>query len=165
MWKSVLFGALVCCGHSMIATAGEVTPAEAAVDQVLSCLHQAASDADGDLYFSLFAEGAVFLGTDATERWSVEELESFARPYFSMGRGWTYTKTKRHILLARDGQTAWFDEMLWNETYGTCRGSGVLILVDGMWQISQYNLSIPMPNELAREFTGRILELGGIETP
>ena len=30
--------------------------------------------------------------------------------------------------VAADGKTAWFDEMLWNETYGTCRGTGVLVL-------------------------------------
>ena len=44
---------------------------------------------------------------------------------------------------------AWLDEELSNETYGACRGTGVLIEVDGTWKIIQYNLSIPIPNALA----------------
>ncbi len=127
---------------------------EAAVDQVLSSLHQAASDADGELYFSLFADDAVFMGTDATERWSVDEFKAFAEPYFSQGRGWTYEMKDRNIFVSSDGLTAWFDEMLWNDTYGTCRGTGVLVLTDGVWRIVQYNLTIPIPNDLAGEFRG-----------
>ena len=130
------------------------------IDEILDKFHQAASEADGDLYFSLFAEDAVFIGTDATERWSVDEFKAFAEPYFSKGRGWTYTKTERHIDLALSGNTAWFDEMLWNDTYGTCRGTGVLIRTDGGWRISQYNLSIPIPNDLTREFANRIKARG-----
>ncbi|MDX1393102.1 MAG: nuclear transport factor 2 family protein, partial [Gemmatimonadota bacterium] len=42
---------------------------EAAVSAVLDALHQAASDADFDRYFGLYAEDFIFLGTDATERW------------------------------------------------------------------------------------------------
>ncbi len=68
-----------------------------------------------------------------------------------------------NAVLAATGQTAWFDEMLWNEKYGTCRGTGVLVLVDGSWRISQYNLSIPMPNDLAAEFTSRIMQFEGEE--
>ena len=157
MRKSVAL-VVVGCLVSVVAAAGEMTEAEAAIDGVLKSLHQAASKADGELYFSLFADGAVFLGTDATERWSADELKAFAEPYFSTGRGWTYTKTERHIHVAANGQTAWFEEMLRNTTYGTCRGTGVLELVDGEWRISQYSLSIPIPNELAGVLTTRIKE-------
>ncbi len=153
---------LVLCLYPVIAVGGDEKGAEGAIDRVLSTFHQAASDADGEVYFSLFAEDAIFMGTDATERWSVEEFKAFAEPYFSEGRGWTYSKTDRHISIAADGRTAWFDEMLWNDTYGTCRGSGVLILVDGEWRFIQYNLSIPMPNDLTREFTARIKEFDGL---
>ncbi|MDX2437638.1 MAG: nuclear transport factor 2 family protein, partial [Acidobacteriota bacterium] len=45
----------------------------------------------------------------------------------------------------------------------TCRGTGVLVLVDGDWKISQYSLSIPMPNDLAAEFTSRIMQFEGEE--
>jgi uncharacterized protein (TIGR02246 family) len=132
--------------------------AVAAIDEVLDAFHDAASRADGDLYFSLFAEDAVFIGTDATERWSVDEFRAFAEPYFSEGRGWTYTKTERHVYVAADGLTAWFDEMLWNDNYGTSRGTGVLVLTENGWRIAQYHLTFPIPNDLTAEFTSRIKE-------
>jgi hypothetical protein len=50
--------------------------ATAAVGEVLDAFHDAASRADGALYFRLFAEDAVFIGTDASERWSVKETKS-----------------------------------------------------------------------------------------
>jgi hypothetical protein len=137
------------------ALAGDNGP-NVAIDGVLDSFHEAASEANGDLYFSLFAEDAIFLGTDAGERWSVEEFVAFADPYFSEGRGWTYTATERHVYVADDGNTAWFDEMLWNEKYGTCRGTGVLVLTDEGWRISQYNLAFPIPNDLSAEITARI---------
>jgi ketosteroid isomerase-like protein len=128
----------------------------AAVGKVLDAFHEAAAKADGELYFSLFADDAVFMGTDATERWSVDEFKAFAEPYFSEGRGWTYTKTERHVSVSDGGETAWFDELLWNDTYGACRGTGVLVLTDGAWRIAQYNLTFPIPNDLAAEITARI---------
>jgi len=140
------------------AAAGDGGGATKSIDGVLSSFHQAASAADGDLYFSLFAEGAIFMGTDAAERWSVDEFKAFAEPYFSEGRGWTYTKTQRNISVATDGETAWFDEMLWNEKYGTCRGTGVLVLTADGWRIAQYNLTFPIPNDLSADFTARIKE-------
>ena len=150
----------ILCVTALAVTATAVEPKnpEAAIDKVLSSFHAAASEANGDLYFSLFAEGAVFMGTDATERWSVDQFKAFAEPYFSQGRGWTYTKTERHISVSADGTTAWFDEVLWNEAYGTCRGTGVLLLTDFGWRIAQYNLSIPIPNDLTRDFAARIKE-------
>lgn len=142
----------------MVVAAAEFTADEAAIDEMLSALHQAASDADAELYFSLFADDAVFMGTDASERWSVDELRAFAEPYFSRGRGWTYQMKHRNIFVSSNGQTAWFDEALWNDTYGTCRGTGVLVLTDGGWRIVQYNLVIPIPNDLAAGFAEEIRE-------
>ncbi len=139
-------------------TAAVVGDDEAAVAAVLDSFHQAAATADGALYFSLFAEGAVFVGTDAGERWSVDQFRTFAEPYFEAGRGWTYLVRQRHIRFAGDGATAWFDEMLWNESYGTCRGTGVLVRTEPGWRIAQYSLSFPIPNDLAHELTSRIKE-------
>lgn len=128
----------------------------AAVSQVLDRFHTAASQADGETYFSLFAEDGIFLGSDKSERWSVEAFKAYAAPSFSAGRGWTYVMNERHINITPDGQTAWFDELLKSETYGTSRGTGVLIRVGSSWKISQYHLTFPMPNPLAGEFTTRI---------
>ena len=135
------------------------TPEDRAIDAVLTSFHTAAAAADGELYFSLFADNAVFIGTDISERWSVEQFRAFAEPYFSEGRGWTYTVQDRHIDLATGGLVAWFDEILWNDTYGRCRGTGVLVLTDEGWRIAQYHLTIPIPNELARDVAARIREL------
>lgn len=61
---------------------------------------------------------------------------------------------------AGDGATAWFDELLANDAYGTCRGSGVLLLTESGWRIAQYNLSIPIPNELAAKIVA-VIRAGG----
>lgn len=147
-----------------IATEGfarESPSSATAVGAVLDRLHRAAAAADGESYFALFADDGVFLGTDVTERWTVAELHAFAEPYFSTGRGWSYTPRERHVALAADGRTAWFDEILDNDAYGTCRGTGVLVLTDAGWRIVQYHLTIPIPNALARELAVRIREHEG----
>ncbi|MCP4899916.1 MAG: nuclear transport factor 2 family protein [bacterium] len=154
----VLAGLSVLVLISSLAVAAEPADATAEVVIVLDSLHQAASDADGKLYFSLFGEDAIYMGTDASERWTVEEFQAYAEPHFSQGRGWTYVAKERHVYVAIDGATAWFDEILWNDSYGTCRGTGVLVLVDGNWRISQYHLTFPIPNDLAKDFTAQIKE-------
>lgn len=130
--------------------------ADESVAAVLDALHAAASEADGDRYFALFAEDGVFLGTDATERWTVEQFKAYALPFFEQGRGWTYSPTERHVYVSEDGTTAWFDERLSNASLGDTRGTGVLVLRDGHWKVAQYNLTIPVPNELASDLVARI---------
>ena len=142
---------IVCCIGMVNHAAGQ-NSAESAVDQVLSNFHLYASQGDWNPYFALMSEDAIFLGTDAGERWTKSEFEGFARAT----SGWTYAKTARHIKLLPDSETAWFDELLWNDSYGECRGSGVLVKQDGQWLIAQYNLSIPIPNALARQITDLI---------
>ena len=132
-----------------------------AINEVIDTFHNAASKADGELYFSLFLDGGVFIGTDVTERWKVAEFKAFAEPYFSEGHGWTYLPRERNIDLSPRGDTAWFDELLWNEKYGTCRGTGVLVLTDAGWRIAQYHLTFPIPNDLSAEITARIREYEG----
>jgi ketosteroid isomerase-like protein len=126
------------------------------ITNVLNSFHQAAADAQAKPYFNLLSQNAIFLGTDASERWSKEEFKAFVVPYFSKGTGWLYTPTKRNINLLKQGQVAFFDELLFNKIYGTCRGTGVLIKTDQGWKISQYNLSIPMPNGLAKALVKQI---------
>jgi hypothetical protein len=130
--------------------------AETAVRAVLERFHGAAAKADGKEYFACLAPDAIFIGTDASERWSVPQFRAFCEPYFSKGKGWTYVATERHVYLAPDLRTAWFDERLDNESYGNVRGSGVLRLDGERWRITQYVLSIPVPNELATDLVQRI---------
>ena len=135
--------------------------ARAEVSAVLDALHAAASEADFEGYFSLYAGEAVFLGTDATERWTREEFMDYTKARFDTGTGWTYHMLERHIAIAPGGATAWFDERLENANLGETRGSGVLVMEDGGWKIAQYNLTIPIPNEMAREVAQRIRALTG----
>ena len=126
---------------------------------VLDQLHLAAAEADGDVYFNLFADDAVFLGTDATERWPIAAFRAFATPYFESGQGWTYVSTERNINVSKDGLHASFDELLDSKSYGLCRGTGVLRLVAGAWKIEQYHLRIPVPNDIARDVVDQIRKL------
>jgi ketosteroid isomerase-like protein len=121
---------------------------EAAVAAVLDDFHDAASKADGARYFGHFAEDAVFLGTDITERWTVDAFKAYALPYFDQGRGWTYVPQARHVYVSSDGQSAWFDEILRNENFGDTRGTGVLLKVGDAWKVAQYHLTLPVPNDL-----------------
>ncbi len=127
--------------------------AQEEIDKVLDKFHKAASEAKYDEYFSYFAEEAVFLGTDAEERWTLKEFKAYAKPSFDKGKGWTYTKRSRHIQLNAENNIAWFDELLDSASYGTSRGSGVLLRSANQWKIAQYNLSFPIPNDLAKAVT------------
>lgn len=127
-----------------------------AVGAVLDAWHKAAAAADEEKYFSYFAPDAVFLGTDATERWTRDEFRRFAHPYFEKGKAWNFQSVARWITFAPDRKVAWFDEALATPHLGPCRGSGVLVATSAGWKIAQYNLSIPIPNKLVDEFKKRI---------
>lgn len=119
-----------------------------AVGAVLDDWHLAAAQADEGRYFCHLREGAVFLGTDATERWTKAEFQVWAHPFFKRGKAWAFNATQRKIAFSPDGNTAWFDEALATPNMGPARGSGVLVKELGRWRITQYNLSVPIPNAL-----------------
>ena len=123
--------------------------AQGQVAAVLDGFHAAAAAADEEKYFSCFAPDAVFLGTDATERWTRDDFRKWAHPYFARGKAWTYKPRSRWIAFSPDRRTAWFDELLDNASLGTCRGSGVLVATSDGWKIEQYNLAIMVPNDAA----------------
>ena len=131
------------------------------VARVLDDFHAAASEADGERYFGHFTPDAVYLGTDAGERWSVVEFREFARPHFSAGRGWTYVAVERHVRVSAGGDLAWFDEKLTNEKYGEVRGTGVLRKIDGAWKIVHYSLTFLVPNAAASDVVKRIRRESG----
>lgn len=135
-------------------------PVEAAVAAVLDDWHAAAAAADEARYFGHFTPDAVFLGTDATERWTVEEFRRYAHPFFAKGKAWTFKAVERHVTLSKDGSVAWFDELLDTPNLGPARGSGVLLRVGGAWKIAHYDLSVPIPNALMKEIKQRIEEHG-----
>jgi len=122
------------------------------VNKTLSDFHEAASKADWDTYFGLMSADAIFLGTDAGERWSKSVFQNYA----SKTNGWAYALRERNINFTPDGDSAWFDELLHNDKYGTSRGTGILIRTASGWKISQYHLTFPLPNDLAAGITQQI---------
>lgn len=151
--------ALICLLLTVTQLAAPLRAAEpgvAAINAVLDGFHHAAAAARFDAYFDAFAPDGVFIGTDATERWTVAEFKAYARPHFDAGHGWTYTPTERHVNVAADGAHASFDERLTNTSLGLCRGTGVLRRVGDAWKIEQYVLTIPIPNALADQVVAQI---------
>lgn len=152
---SLFAAVIVACSAPAFA---QKAPSLAAINSTLDQLHDAASKADGVRYFRLFTDDAIYIGTDAGERWTIDQFRAFADPYFARGKGWTYKPRARHVVIADIPChcVAWFDELLDSESYGTSRGTGVLMLKKGSWKISQYALTFPIPNDLAKRMTTEI---------
>jgi hypothetical protein len=129
---------------------------EHAIASTLDQFHQAAGEANAKDYLNLLTDNAVFLGTDSNERWTKKQFTAFVLPYFDKGSGWLYLVQKRHISLLDNNSIAFFDETLENSNYGICRGSGVLIKTAKGWKISQYNLSLMVPNGIAKKVVEEI---------
>jgi hypothetical protein len=112
----------------------------------LDTWHKAATEANFVNYFDALTDDSIFIGTDATENWTKPAFQAFAKPYFDKGKAWSFTSLERHIYFSTDKKMAWFDELL-NTQMKICRGSGVLVLIDGKWKIKHYVLSMTIPNE------------------
>lgn len=121
---------------------------KADIDKMLDNWHKAAADVRFDAYFSAFTTDAVYIGTDATENWKVDDFKIWAKPYFDKGSTWNFKALERNIYLSSDGKLAWFDELL-DTQMKLCRGSGVLKKENGQWKIAHYVLSMTVPNENA----------------
>ena len=126
------------------------TISKANVNTTLDAWHKAAAEANYNDHFSLMADDAVFIGTDATENWNKTAFQAYAKPHFDKGKAWRFTALERHVYFDVTGKTAWFDELL-NTQMKICRGSGVLVKIGNEWKIKQYVLSMTIPNENSNE--------------
>jgi len=127
------------------------------VETVMDDWHNAAAEADFDRYFGDFADSSsIFMGTDATERWTVSEFKAYSKPYFDQGRAWNFTPVIRNVYISENGETAWFDEELSTPNLGPSRGTGVLVLQEGGWKIAHYNLTVPIPNPIMDDVKNQI---------
>ncbi len=149
MLKRILFFLAVIITLGSCQDKTKTTPKD--LNTLLDNWHLAASHADIDSYFSAFADDAIYIGTDASERWTKHEFYSFCEPYFAKGKAWDFKAFDRKIYFSEDGHTAWFNELL-NTWMGVCRASGVLTLKNGTWKISQYHLSVTIKNEKMKQF-------------
>jgi hypothetical protein len=132
----------------------------AAIDALIDGLHQDAHEGNFHTYFDRYTPDAVFLGTDKSERWTIDQFKVYAEPAFEDGHGWTYSVKERNW--EGEGSTRWFDEVLLNEKLGHCRGTGVVELIDGEWKIAHYALTMLVPNEIAANVGAQTQRADGI---
>lgn len=138
----VLILAVVSCKSAKETIASDETE----INTLMDSWHKAAAEAQFDAYFNMMADDAIFIGTDATENWKKPAFQAYAKPHFDKGKAWSFTALERHVYFDKTKKTAWFDELL-NTQMKVCRGSGVLVKIDGKWKIKHYVLSMTIPND------------------
>lgn len=121
------------------------------LDTLMNQWHRAAGTANYTNYFDFMSDNFVFLGTAPGERWNKEMFSTFAKPYFDKGKAWNFTPHHRVWMFSKDSTMAWFDEDLDTWMRG-CRGSGILININGTWKIVYYNLTVLIENEKINRF-------------
>ena len=139
--KKIIFISLVMFLHTAWA--------EEKLDALIDGLHEDAHEGNFKSYFERYSPDAIFLGTDKTERWTAVEFKEYAKPAFADGHGWTYKVVERNW--EGEGNIRWFDEILFNEKLGHCRGTGVAKLINDEWKIVHYALTMLVPNSIAAD--------------
>jgi len=93
-------------------------------------------------YFSHLTDDAVYLGTDEWERWPKHpDFDDYVDGRFKDGSGWIYKSVDRTIRFNDRSDVAWFDDVLYSETNGRIRGTGVLTRQSGQWKLEHYAMS------------------------
>ena len=121
------------------------------INLLLNNWHLAAAETDFDLFFNSMDENAIFLGTQADEKWTKSEFMDFSKPYFDKGKAWDFKPFDRALYQSESTNIVWFEESL-KTWMGVCRGSGVVVKNDSEWKIIQYNLAVTISNDLVGEF-------------
>jgi hypothetical protein len=127
----------------------EIITAE--LNSFLDSWHKAASQANADVFFGSMSDTSIYIGTDAGERWTKAQFIEFAKPYFDRGKAWDFKPYDRDLHVTKDGQHAWFSELL-TTWMGVCRGSGMLTKTTAGWKLDQYHLSVTVPNDAIQDF-------------
>lgn len=123
------------------------------INSLMDNWHKAAATADEDLFFAgSMTEDGIYLGTDITERWLRDELKKWAKSAFDRDVAWAFTAKDRVIYFnENDPNIAWLEESL-DTWMGPCRGSAVVMRVDGVWKIKHYNLAVAVANEVVEKY-------------
>jgi len=140
-----LFFLLSCNSNKDNMSAEYITKQKGIISATLDSFNIAAAHSDFNGYFKFFTDSAIFIGTDATEKWNKTQFMKWAKPYFDRKATWNFKAIKRDIYFNKDPDIAWFDELL-NTQMKICRGSGVMVKQNGGWKIEQYVLSMTIPN-------------------
>lgn len=125
---------------------------KATINDLMDAWHKAAATADEDVFFegTMTVDG-IYLGTDASERWTRDEMKEWSKTFFEKDTAWAFTAKSRNIYFSNDGKTAWFEELL-DTWMGDCRGSGVLELRSEGWRLKHYNLAMLVPNDKVKGY-------------
>jgi ketosteroid isomerase-like protein len=119
-----------------------------AVGRVIDDFHDAAAHGDNERYLGHLTEQAVYMGTDEWERWPKNPVfTDYVDGRFKNGSGWTYKSVERKIRIGDHPDIAWFDEVIFSETNGRFRGTGVLTRQSGKWKLEHYAMSFLILNE------------------
>ena len=121
------------------------------IDMFIDQWHLSATNADQKAFFDAMDDESIYIGTDASERWTKQEFLTFAKPHFDKGKAWDFKPYDRDVHVSDDGKYVWFSELL-NTWMGVCRGSGILQKTSRGWKIKQYHLSVTVPNDTIKDF-------------
>ena len=121
------------------------------IDMFIDQWHLSSTNADQKAFFDAMDDESIYIGTDASERWTKQEFLTFAKPHFDKGKAWDFKPYDRDVHVSDDGKYVWFSELL-NTWMGVCRGSGILQKTSRGWKIKQYHLSVTVPNDTIKDF-------------
>ncbi len=146
--------ALCCLCLALTAQAQSPDPDAAYKKEIAAFIDQWHDDAAHarPSYFDKMAPNGVYIGTDKSELWQRDAFRSWAKPYFDRKSAWAFTATKRNIYLSDDKKFIWFDELL-DTQMGVCQASGVMRKGAHGFEILHYQLSMAIPNEIAKDVT------------
>mgnify|MGYP003393109472 CR=1 FL=1 len=116
------------------------------VNNFLDQWHQEVANADFEAYFGKMSSNSIFIGTDASENWTLQQFKDFAKPHFDKKKTWDFKALERNVYFSSKSDIVWFDELL-DTWMGVCRGSGVLSNKNGELKIEHYVLSVVIPND------------------
>ena len=152
MLKSLILAcALFVTGFAEAATADPALARQ--VDAFVDSWHDDAAHARM-AYFDKMAPDGVYIGTDRSELWQRDAFKAWARKYFEGKKSaWAFKATRRNVYTSGDGKLIWFDELLDTPNMGHCMASGVIRRTDKGFEILHYQLSMAVPNEIAKQVT------------
>jgi len=121
------------------------------IDTLINNWHLAAATGDENVFFGSMGTESIYIGTDATERWSKDVFEEWSKKYFERETAWDFKPIERAVYFSDDRKVAWFNETL-DTWMGICRGSGVVEQTADGWKLQHYHLSVTVPNEKIEDF-------------
>jgi hypothetical protein len=152
MLKSLILACALCLGS--LAHAAGTDPALAKqVNAFVDGWHDDAAHARM-AYFDKMAPDGVYIGTDRSELWQRDAFKAWGRKYFEGKKSaWSFKATRRNVYTSEDGKLIWFDELLDTPNMGHCMASGVIRKTNKGFEILHYQLSMAVPNAVAKQVT------------